>query len=383
MKSLLNLLKLFIVLLCGMLLAAPTSAATKVALVIGNAAYSSAPLKNSVNDAELIASTLQRLGFDVKLERNVNQKSFQRALRDFGARSKGAELAFFYYAGHGVQEEGENWLVPVGAQIDKPGDISIEAVGVNGVMRELQNSGAKYKVVVLDACRDNPFISAERGSSHRGLARMDAPGGTLVAFATAPGSTARDGDGRNGLYTGELVRYLVDPSLDLKEAFDRAGAAVAQASGGKQLPRKDDGIYDKIYLAGHAPAAGKPEAPQPAAVASIDAALAGQWEGYYRYDANKSVPVKFMLDAAVSGSRFYGKISEPNTFGDKQEAFLYANFEGAITGNTVTFVKTYDGSGGQHHSIQYRGVLDRASGVIRGQWVIQNTTGTFEVKLRK
>jgi uncharacterized caspase-like protein/outer membrane biosynthesis protein TonB len=188
------------------------------------------------------------LGFQVQMATDVDRRGLLAALRDFEARARGAEVALFYFAGHGAQVGGANYLIPVNAQIRSETDVPDEALYASSVLRRIEEGRARVGLVILDACRDNPYPGSAR-SSTRGLARMSAPTGTIVAYATAPGSTADDGgSGANGLYTGALVRHLSLPGLDIKEVFDRTAQEVERLSNGKQRPREEIGLRGRFVL---------------------------------------------------------------------------------------------------------------------------------------
>jgi TonB family protein len=230
------------------LLLPATTWAQRVALVIGNAAYADRPLRNPVNDAQLMQTTLRDLGFQVQVATDVDRRGLLAALRDFEARARGAEVALFYFAGHGAQVGGANYLIPVNAPIRSETDVPDEALDASSVLRRIEEGRARVGLVILDACRDNPYPGSAR-SSTRGLARMSAPTGTIVAYATAPGSTADDGgSGPNGLYTGALVRHLSLPGLDIKEVFDRTAQDVERLSNGKQRPREEIGLRGRFVI---------------------------------------------------------------------------------------------------------------------------------------
>jgi Caspase domain/Protein of unknown function (DUF1566) len=233
-------------LVLALLLATPAHA-KRIALVVGNAAYTDKPLTNPVNDAELMQRTLQGLGFEVSLLRNASRRDLLSGLRDFEAKAADAEVALFYFAGHGTQVAGNNYLIPLQAQIRAESDVPDEAVDAGSVLRRMENARAKVGLVVLDACRDNPYAGASR-SSVRGLGRMSVPTGSIVAYATAPGSTADDGKGRNGVYTEQLAKHLSTPGLDLREVFDRTAVEVERLTGGKQKPREDIGLRGRLVL---------------------------------------------------------------------------------------------------------------------------------------
>lgn len=219
----------------------------RVALVIGNSSYSDRPLKNPVNDATLMQKVLRDLGFDVSVLRNVDRKSMLAGLRDFEGKARDADVALFFYAGHGAQVAGNNYLIPVNAQILGESDVPDEAVDASSVMRRIEDAKARVGLVILDACRDNPFAGANR-SSTRGLARMSVPTGTIVAYATAPGSVAADGTGANGVYTEQLARHLREPGLDIKDVFDRTAQEVERITSGKQRPREEVGLRGRYVL---------------------------------------------------------------------------------------------------------------------------------------
>ncbi len=241
-------LALIVAVLAVALLFPLSSWAQRIALVIGNAAYADRPLRNPVNDAQLMQATLRELGFQVQVATDVDRRGLLAALRDFEARARGAEVALFYFAGHGAQVGGANYLIPVNAPIRSETDVPDEALDAASVLRRIEEGRARVGLVILDACRDNPYPGAAR-SSTRGLARMSVPTGTIVAYATAPGSTADDGgSGPNGLYTGALARYLATPGLDIKEVFDRTAQEVERLSNGRQRPREEIGLRGRFVL---------------------------------------------------------------------------------------------------------------------------------------
>jgi formylglycine-generating enzyme required for sulfatase activity len=248
-----------------------------VALLVGNATYADAPLVNPPNDVKALARVLKELGFEVETLTNTNQKTLQKGIREFGENARRAEVALFYYSGHGLQSRGENYLVPIGAHINYENDIPDETVSANSVLYRLEEAQPKAAIVVMDACRDNP-VAGRTKSLSKGLIRMDAPSGTLVAYATAPGTTASD----EGYYARALAKYLKTPGLDIKEVFDQVGAEVDRLSGGRQRPRKDDGLYTKVYLAS-APA--QAPASQPAAEPSAAALELAYWQSAQQTDS--------------------------------------------------------------------------------------------------
>ena len=211
----------------------------RVALVIGNAAYASKPLKNPVNDARAIAATLRRLGFTVVLKENATLREMVTAVREFGASLPAKGAALIYYSGHGAQLKDKNYLIPIGADIRKEADLEFEGMDAGRLLSELERSGERVGILILDACRSNPFASDARSSS-RGLLPLQAPAGTVVAYATGPGLVADDNpDGANGLYTEELLKHMQTPGLKIEDVFKRTRAGVMLRSRNKQTPKED------------------------------------------------------------------------------------------------------------------------------------------------
>ena len=218
----------------------------RIALVIGNSKYADAPLVNPANDAILLQNTLKSLGFEVIARTDLDSEGMKSAIRDFGVRlseTPGA-AGLFYFAGHGVQIKGVNYLAPIGKIFTSEAEIEDSAINVDLVMRRLQDGKTKIGFVVLDACRNNPFAKAASRSmrSTGGLARMDAPSGVLIAYATAPGSVASDGTGTNGLYTEHLVRSMKMPGISAEQVFKRTREGVEQDSGAAQSPREESSL---------------------------------------------------------------------------------------------------------------------------------------------
>jgi hypothetical protein len=214
---------------------AETPPESRIALVIGNAAYKAAPLKNPINDAREMGRVLRTVGFDVTVVHDGDQKALKRAILEFSQRLAKGGVGLFYYSGHGLQVKGNNYLVPVDADIRSEAHVEVEAVNVSAVLAQMDEARTRVNIVILDACRDNPFTRRFR-STARGLASIDAPSGTLIAYATAPGSVADDGTGDNGLYTEELLKVLPTPGLKVEEVFKRVLAGVKKRSEARQIP---------------------------------------------------------------------------------------------------------------------------------------------------
>ena len=202
-----------------LILSHPLCAAGRVALVIGNGSYQHATrLDNPVNDADDMASALKSLGFEVIKKTDTRLSTLKKAIKTFGRNLNMAEMGFFYYAGHGIQINGINYLIPVDAACESPADVEFEAVKADWVLARMQQAGSKLNIVILDACRDNPFRSFR--SSEKGLAPIHAPqGAPLWLLPPAPGSKAEDGTGRNGTYTAHLLKYLPNPGLTVQDMF--------------------------------------------------------------------------------------------------------------------------------------------------------------------
>ncbi|HMY76963.1 MAG TPA: caspase family protein, partial [Blastocatellia bacterium] len=211
----------------------------RLALVIGNSAYKEAPLANPVNDAQDVAAALKACGFEVLSGFNRNQREMKELIRDFGQKLRAGGVGIFYFAGHGAQVNGRNYLFPIGAVINSQTEVEYETVEAGFVLAQMEEARNRLNVVILDACRNNPYArSFSRGrSDSRGLAGVSsAPSGTLIAYATAADDVAADGNGRNGLFTGELLTQLKTPGLTLTQVFQRTRTSVRGKSNGKQTP---------------------------------------------------------------------------------------------------------------------------------------------------
>lgn len=226
-------------LLCLLLLSFTCSAESEplTALVIGNAAYRSASLKNPANDAADIAAQLRELGFRVNLLTDINQQAMDEAVRNFGAQLRRGGVGLFYYAGHAIQLGGDNWLLPIGHRISRSRDLKYRAVNLNSVLEEMGLGRARLNMVILDACRDNPLPAEMRSGLSRGLSPIkNLPSGTFLGFATAPGETAADGDENNSPYTQELLAHLQTPDIVIEELFKRVARGVQSNTHGEQTP---------------------------------------------------------------------------------------------------------------------------------------------------
>lgn len=243
---------LLIALLALVLLAqavSPAQAERRVALVIGNGAYKTAPLKNPTNDAQDMADTLREMGFDVTLKLNASLRDMEEAVRAFGVKLKQGGLGLFYYAGHGVQVAGENYLIPVDTKVEAEADVKFGALNAGLALARMEDAGNDFNIVILDACRTNPFARSFR-TAEQGLARMDAPKGSLIAYATAPGRVAADsgGSGRNGVYTSFLLKHMRAPGQKIEEVLKRVRSDVVRATKDKQVPWESSSLIGDFYF---------------------------------------------------------------------------------------------------------------------------------------
>jgi tetratricopeptide (TPR) repeat protein len=269
-------LKLFaaaLILLAGLF---PAAAAERVALIVGNSNYRFAPrLANPRNDAADMAQLLRGLGFDVIEAVDVGRRALEDALAAFNRKLTGSKLAVFFYAGHGLQVGGRNYLVPVDGRLAKEADLSLEAVDLNTILEQMERD-RRANLVFLDACRDNQLAVPMAAPAARpppvltrGLAPVGASIGTLIAFATQPGNVALDGDGRNSPFTSALLKRLRTPGLDISGVMKLVRADVFAATGERQVPWDHSSLIgDVVLVPGNsrpaAVAAATPPAPPPA-----------------------------------------------------------------------------------------------------------------------
>ena len=273
----------------------------RVALVVGNSAYRNVPeLPNPANDAGAVAAALNRLGFSVTLIANASFEEMRRGLIALGREAAGADMAVMYFAGHGMEMSGENWLIPIDAELKKDIDAENEAISLRSVMLQVSNT-TSLGLVVLDACRNNPFAAkmhralALRAATAGGLGRIEPVGNVLVAYAARDGTTALDGDGRNSPFTTALLHNIETPGIEVTFMFRNVRDDVMEATRNEQQPFVYGSLSRRaIYLAGDPPSAdqastkqanaspavaGAPSTTAPAPPPSaIDPALVGTWE---------------------------------------------------------------------------------------------------------
>jgi hypothetical protein len=223
---------------------------TKLALVIGCSDYDYAGiLNNPINDANSISDKLSSLGFEIIKSINPNQKDLKIVIDEFGDKLKGYDCGLFYFAGHGVQVKGLNYLIPVDANLKSEKMVEYDCVEAGRVLAYMEDSKASVNIVILDACRDNPFErSWGRGISQRGLTTMNAPSGSLIAYSTSPGKTASDGDGKNGLYTYALLEHIGTKRTSIMTMFQQVRKDVITKSNSEQIPWEATSLTADYYF---------------------------------------------------------------------------------------------------------------------------------------
>ena len=220
----------------------------RLALIIGNASYKSSPLNNPVNDARLMEKVLRDAGFTTIKAENASIREMRRLVRDFGDRLKvSGGVGLFYFAGHGVQVRGENFLVSTDSDILNEDEVADDSVNVSVILEKMQTANNRMNLIILDACRNNPFATKSR-SALSGLAAISAPSGSLVAYSTAPGSVASDGKGRNGLYTEYLAKAIAQPGLAVEEVFKQVRSSVRKDSNFQQTPWENTALEGQFYF---------------------------------------------------------------------------------------------------------------------------------------
>jgi hypothetical protein len=223
------------------------AAEQRVALVIGNGAYAQSPLPNTINDARAMTDALGRLGFKVITRLNATQQDMHRAIVEFGEELEKGGVGLFYYAGHAVQIRGKNFMIPVKASISVEDHVEPESVDLNKVIGRMAGARNRLNIVILDACRDNPFGETFQFYAE-GLAQTRAPAGTYIAYAAAPGEVAADGTGANSFYTGALARTMPEQGLSIEETFRRVRAAVLKDTKGMQVPWTASSITEDFFF---------------------------------------------------------------------------------------------------------------------------------------
>ena len=219
----------------------------RLALVIGNGSYRSSPLKNPRNDVQAMTTALTRAGFEVMAHNDLDFRAMRNAIREFGDKLTRYDVGLFYYSGHGVQVEGNNYLIPVDSDIRRVDEITTSSLNANFVLAKMESAQNKLNLVVLDACRDSPLGSMSRGMT-RGLSSMDAAKGTMIAFSTAPGEVALDGEGDNSPYTKHLASAIQKEGLLLEQVFKEVRRNVVAETQGKQVPWENSSVMGDFFF---------------------------------------------------------------------------------------------------------------------------------------
>jgi TPR repeat protein len=238
----------------------------KVALVIGNNDYKDAPLKNPAHDAQDIANVLRSLGFTVQTKINADQREIESAVKEFVRDIQNGDVGLFYFSGHGVQVHGENYLMPVGGYITSEADVKYKAVSAGYILAQMDESRNRTNIFILDACRNNPFRGFR--SMSKGLNMMDAPAGTFLAYATAPGSVAADGTDRNSPYAKNLIRAIKTKDMAIEQVFKHVLREVRKETQGQQVPWTASSLQDDFYFNPSSPTTTQQASLQPSTLES-------------------------------------------------------------------------------------------------------------------
>ena len=225
---------------------APSS--SRRALIIGNATYPNAPLRNPINDATDIADILRRFGFEVSLLRDADKLTMERAVEDFTTGVPRGSVGLFFFSGHGAQLDGQNYLIPIGAALGAPSDVKYRAVAADWILARMDDTGMRVKLLILDACRNNPFGRSWTRALNRGLVTMDAPKGSLIAYSTSPRKTAEDGTGRNSPYTTHLLREIPQPRRPIELMFKAVRVGVQEETKGQQTPWEASSLTGELVF---------------------------------------------------------------------------------------------------------------------------------------
>ena len=338
----------------------------RVALVIGNSAYQhTSPLDNPKNDAQVMGKVLRSLGFEVIEALDLSQNDMKRAVKNFAQKlEQGGRgtVGLFYYAGHGVQVKGRNFLIPVTAQIASVVDVEIESIDLELITNAMDVAGNGFNVVILDACRDNPFKGSTR-SLTRGLARINAPKGSLIAYATSPGDVAADGEGANSPYTAALVKSMQEPGLTIERVFKKVRLEVHQATKETQTPWESSSLTGDFYflpedkkteekievevkpkIEDEGDDASDPDARRPdAQLAYLKAVEANTMDGYAAFlrdypDHENAARVRQII-STMADDKLWAKVRKKHKVSGYRQ-YLAAFPEGAYKGEALAFIQT-------------------------------------------
>jgi len=235
----------------------PASSAERVAFVIGNGAYAwTSKLRNPLNDANDMAKVLRDMGFDVVVGTDLTRQGMEQKIREFARKLVGAQIGLFFYAGHGMQVNGQNYLIPTDAKLEQAGDLALDTIDIQVVLKQMETQ-SRVNLIFLDACRDNPLTRSyaellgptRSGGVARGLATIPTSVGTMIAFATQPGNVAVDGSGRNSPFTTALLQHIRTPGLDIGVLMRRVRSDVIAATSERQVPWDHSSLTDSVILA--------------------------------------------------------------------------------------------------------------------------------------
>jgi len=331
----------------------------RIALVIGNGNYNSGILANPENDARAMTDALQKLGFSVSEYENLNQVQIKKVIDDFGLRLKGNDIGLFYYAGHGIQAKGYNYLIPVDAQMKTEEQVEYDCVRADRILALMETSGTKVNIIILDACRNNPFErSWTRSATGKGLAFMSAPRGTLIAYATAPGSTASDGAGKNGLYTSALLESIQIPDITIIQMFQNVRNIVVKKSQDQQMPWESTSLTADFYFN-----------------------TANNKNNLTALPTDESItaPPQNVID--VPGDDYSGTYTFNTATGQVMTLVLKANENGAYSGTISDNNYAYKVTGQVQNGL-LNGYYGEGAGAVNFVAQIQNQTLIFTIKTR-
>ena len=281
------------------MLASAVPAAERVALLIGNNQYATTPLRNAANDAKDLGDTLKELGFKVIVRENASRKDMIEAIREFGQALDGAEAALFFFAGHAMQFKDRNYLIPIAAAMGSEEDVTFFSVDVSQVFDRMEKARTRFNFLILDACRDNPFAASFK-LTQAGLAQMSAPSGTLIAYATAPGSVAADGFRRNGIYTTHILQNIKVPDLPVEIMFKRVREGVERETRKMQTPWDSSSLKGDFVFASSGRTAAQAA---PAAGPSADVTLQIEREFWSSVrESNRADDIQAYLDKYPKGN---------------------------------------------------------------------------------
>src|SRR5215468_7874634 len=313
----------------------PACANTRVALVIGNGAYQNATrLANPANDATDVAQMLRKLGFDVIDGRDLDQRAMVEKIRDFGRKLERADVALFFYAGHGLQVAGKNYLVPVDAKLERAGDLNFETIDLAQVQAQMAAEN-RVNLIFLDACRDNPLartLARSMGSGTRaiavtqGLASVQSTVGTMIAYATQPDDVALDGQGRNSPFTTALLKHAATPGLEISAVMKRVRVDVIASTHGKQVPWDHSSLTGDVMLVAHA------------AGSATAAVVAGPTEAERVWNAASKTTNPAVLEAFIArySDSFYANLARARLEELKSQAVAALPAKPAVPGAKET-----------------------------------------------